>query len=263
FENLQKAFVAFANKVPFYGHVVVCGDEVRHRELFQNFSKPISFYGFDEGNDYVLKGSQGNYELFENDLELKKMKKLGHLKLSIPGTHNALNATAAVIIGLKAGFSFEVIQKGLERFQGVDRRFHFKGEKAGIKIYDDYGHHPTEVRATLQAFREKFPHQRLVVFCQPHRYSRTESCWHDFTQSFQDADQVLLTDIYPAGESPIEGIHSQRLAAEIKHSQVHYLPKESDLLSSVSSKLKAGDVFITLGAGDGWKLGMTLLESLK
>ncbi|MCE3010857.1 MAG: UDP-N-acetylmuramate--L-alanine ligase [Proteobacteria bacterium] len=263
FENLQKAFVAFANKVPFYGHVAVCGDEVRNRELFQNFSKPISFYGFDEANDFVLKGSQGTYELFENDLEQKKMKKLGSLKLSIPGTHNALNATAAVIIALKAGFSFEVIQKGLERFQGVDRRFHFKGEKAGIKVYDDYGHHPTEVRATLQAFREKFPQARLVVYFQPHRFSRTESCWHDFTQSFGDADVILLADIYPAGESPIEGIHSQRLASEIKHHQVHYIPKESDLLSGVKSRLKSGDVFITLGAGDGWKLGMSVLESLK
>lgn len=263
FENLQKAFVAFANKVPFYGHVSVCGDDETTRELFRNFSKPLSFYGFNSENDYILQGQDGHYSLFEKQGAEDASKKIGDFSLSIPGRHNALNAAAAITVGLKTGFSFEVCQRALFKYQGVDRRFHYKGEAGGVTVYDDYGHHPTEVRATLQGFKEKFPQRRIVVYFQPHRYSRTESCWKDFTESFSDADFVLLGDIYPAGESPLEGITSDRLCLELKHSDKKYLPKSHQLASQVCENLRSGDVFLTLGAGDGWKLGLEVLECLK
>lgn len=255
FENLQKNFLAFAQKVPFYGASVVCGDDPKTKELFAHFSKRIIFYGFEPANDYVIKGEAGRYEIS------KAGKSLGSFQLSVPGKHNALNATAALIVGLQAGFSFATCVEGLAQFDGVDRRFQFKGEAKKIRVYDDYGHHPTEVRATLQAFKEKYPKNRVVVFFQPHRYSRTQSCWSDFTKCFAQADVLLLTDIYSAGEAPIDGIDSQKLAMEIKNS--HYLPKSEQLAEAVLAQLKAEDVLVTLGAGDGWKIGMQVLEKLK
>lgn len=257
FENVQKAFWGFASKIPFYGVCIACGDDAIVRKTFREFPKRILFYGFDASNDYVVKGENGSYELFESE------KSLGRFQVKVPGKHNALNATAAIVAGLKAGFDFETCRQGLLKFEGVDRRFHFKGEASGIKVYDDYGHHPTEVQATLQAFREKFSNNRLVVMFQPHRYSRTQSCWHEFTTCFTQADQLILTDIYPAGEVPIAGVSSQKLASEVKLSSSSYLEKNSALSAAIRSRLQPGDVFITLGAGDGWKVGMEVLELLK
>jgi UDP-N-acetylmuramate--alanine ligase len=231
------------------------------RQLFEHFPKKILFYGFDDKNDFVIKGQSGKYDLFENTATARK--KWGEFELKVPGRHNALNATAAIVAGLQAGFSFQDCKIGLLQFQGVDRRFHFKGESKGIVVYDDYGHHPTEVSATLQAFREKFPDRRLVVMFQPHRYSRTQHCWHEFTTCFSIADRLILTDIYSAGESPIPGISSEKLVTETKHGSVAYFPKDQELVARITAELKSGDVFITLGAGDGWKVGMEVLEKLK
>lgn len=261
FDNLQKAFQNFAQKVPFYGVCVVCGDDPQVRALFDGYHKRVVFYGFDDANDMVVKGSNGKYELFENTP--KGRKKLGEFEVKVPGQHNALNAVAALTTGMKAGFSFETCRDGLAQFEGVDRRFHFKGEKNKTRVYDDYGHHPTEVRATLQGFREKFPDRRVVVMFQPHRFSRTESCWHDFTNCFSQCDELILTDIYAAGETAIPGITSERLAAEVKHEHATYLPKNAELSKQIAAKLKSGDVFVTLGAGDGWKVGLEVLELLK
>ncbi len=263
FENLKKAFLDFAYRVPFYGVVIVCGDDVSVRELFASYSKRIIFYGFDPSNDFVIDGEKGHYQLFKKNKQNSQKTKLGNIHLNTPGRHNALNATASLIVGLSAGLSFEVCAQGLEKFEGVDRRFQFKGQAAGIKIYDDYGHHPTEVRATLQAFREKYEKNRLVVYFQPHRFSRTEHCWQDFKTCFSQADVLLLADIYPAGEMPIPGINSEKLIAEMNHSKSQYLPKDEKQIQSVLSEIKEGDIFLTLGAGDGWKLGLDVLEYLK
>lgn len=262
FENLQKNFYDFALRIPFYGKVIVCGDDPIVRQVFENFPKRILFYGFEEKNDLVISGEQGHYFVHRSDRLLGAKHLVGEFQLNVPGRHNALNATAAICAGMAAGIPFAVCAKGLQRYEGVDRRFHYKGEKRGIKVYDDYGHHPTEVRAVMQAFREKFPQQRLVVFFQPHRYSRTEHCWHDFTTAFKDADEVLLTDIYPAGESPIPGVNSERLAQEMKHESAHYFVRDEKSAQKIVSSLKDGDVFITLGAGDGWKLGLDVLNNL-
>ncbi len=262
FENLQKNFYDFALKIPFYGTCIVCGDDPQVRQLFEHFPKRIVFYGFNLNNDYVVTGENGNYQLIENDLIKGTTKNLGAFAILVPGKHNALNAVAAIIAGMAVGISFDKCVEGLKKYQGVDRRFHFKGEKNQIAVYDDYGHHPTEVRATLQAFREKYPDRRLVVYFQPHRYSRTEHCWHDFTTAFTTADVVLLADIYPAGEQPIPGITSQRLAQETKHGNCQHFIKAEDSAIKIKSMLQSGDVFVTLGAGDGWKLGISVLELL-
>lgn len=261
FENLQKAFVGFAQKIPFYGTCIVWGDDPIVHHMFEGFSKKVLFYGFDEKNDFVVKGSAGKYELHHNTVTGRK--KLGDFELKVPGKHNALNGVAALVAGVTAGFSFEQCRAGLAKFDGVDRRFHFKGDAAGIRVYDDYGHHPTEVKATLQGFREKFPDQRLVVMFQPHRFSRTESCWHEFTQCFGQSDVLFVTDIYAAGENPIAGITSERLVQEVKHSSARYLPKNEALANTILDQLEKGDIFITLGAGDGWKIGTAILEKLK
>lgn len=255
FENLKKAFLDFAYRVPFYGAVVVFGDDPITRQLFDNFNKRIIYYGFNENNDYVLRGEKGSYSLSKGG------KNLGQFKIQLPGLHNALNATASIVAAMAAGIDFESCAKGIQQFEGVDRRFHYKGEVRGIKVYDDYGHHPTEVRATLQAFKEKFEKNRLVVYFQPHRYSRTQHCWQDFKTCFVQTDVLYLGDVYAAGETPIPGINSEKLIEEMKQNNTFHAPK-AEQLEMILKDLREGDVFLTLGAGDGWKLGLDVLENL-
>lgn len=257
FESLQRAFTEFAATIPFYGAAVVCGDDPKIRKLFSDFSKRILFYGINPDNDYVLSGRQGKYQLhFQNDL-------VGSFQITWPGLHNALNATAAIIVALQAGIEFPVVAKALERFKGVDRRFQHKATVRGVEFYDDYGHHPTEVRAVLAGFKERFPDRRLVVMFQPHRFSRTKLCWDEFKTCFSDADQLFLLDIYPAGESPIASVDSITLAKSMDHRNVHYVDRKADMnLSEVTRNLKEGDVFLTLGAGDVCKLGEVMMETI-
>lgn len=254
FDNLQMAFYQFGLKVPFYGSLIACGDDPHIRKTFQNFSKSVWLYGFEKHNDYVISGEKGNYQVSHAG------KSLGSYQVPVPGKHNALNAMAALLAGMKSGFSFATCAQGIASFKGVDRRFQFKGEFQGVDVYDDYGHHPTEVRATLQAFKEKFPSRRVVVYFQPHRYSRTQICWADFLTCFSEADHLVLGDIYAAGEKPIEGITVERLFSEIKHGSKIRLPKSEGMAKEVHKILRSGDVFLTLGAGDGWKLGMEVLK---
>jgi len=256
FENLEKAFFEFSLKIPFYGEVIACGDDSSIRQTFKNFPKRILYYGFQNNNDVIIRGEKGQYEL------IKEGKSLGRFRIEIPGLHNALNGTAAILAGIVAGLDFETCALGLAHFGGVDRRFHFKGEARGVKVYDDYGHHPTEVKAVLQGFKEKFPDNRLTVIFQPHRFSRTQHCWSDFTSCFGLADELLLLDIYPAGEVPIPGITSLKLADEIKNTNCHYFVRSIDAARDLSKKAQKGQIFLTLGAGDGWKFGMEILKFL-
>lgn len=257
FENIEKAFCDFALQIPFYGQVIACGDDPTIRKIFAAFPKRVNLYGFQNENDYVLKGGNSRYQLF------REKELLGEFELNVPGRHNALNAAAAIISGLAAGFDFETCKQGLLKFQGVDRRFHFKGEAAGVKVYDDYGHHPTEVNAVLAAVKEKFPNNRLHVLFQPHRFSRTQHCWHEFTSCFSMADELMLLDIYPAGEDPIAGITTEHLVKDMKHPHCrHFLRNDDEITQLVVKQLKPGDIFLTLGAGDGWKIGMQVLNLL-
>lgn len=260
FEVLERTFVDFANKIPFYGLLIVWGDDARMRERFASYPKRILFYGFDKKNDLIIEGSNGKYEISERNGET--VRSLASLTLKVPGRHNALNALAAFAAGRAAGAKTEEAIRGLRNFDGVDRRFHLKGEKSGVLVYDDYGHHPTEVRATLQAFKEKYPDRRLVVYFQPHRFTRTQNSWNDFTTCFAQADQLFLTDIYPAGEPPIPGVTTQKLLSEIQHRNAEYFERDGAAADRLRDRLKSGDVFVTLGAGDGWKLGLEVLGKL-
>lgn len=258
--QLHKAFYDFANRIPFYGKLIACGDDENIQAVFKDYSKQCLYYGFNKSNDYRLEGEAGSYTVFFEN------KALGKMHVPIPGKHNALNALAALVSGLEAGIAFKDCAEAISSFQGVDRRFQFKSELSGIRIYDDYGHHPTEVKAVMQAFKEKYPNQKLHVFFQPHRYSRTELCWNEFTNCFGESESVYILDVYAAGEQAIEGIHSEKLVSDIAQNNVKYLPGvdiECLDLNNVMDTIKSGDVVVTLGAGSVWKLSDILNEKIK
>ncbi len=259
--QLKKAFFDFAMRTPFYGLAIVCGDDPAVRETFADFGKRVLFYGFDSTNDLRLEGSKGEYSVYRDGA------KLGDFTLHLPGRHNALNACAALATGLEAGFPFTVCAEALEQFRGVDRRFQLKGATGGIDIFDDYGHHPTEVSAVLSAFREKFPGRRVVTVFQPHRYSRTHLVWDQFVDCFGETDKLFICDIYAAGEAPIKAVTGERLANEVQKSakapaSVEHLANAADRLARIKAELRSGDILVTLGAGDVWKLGMQVLEAM-
>lgn len=254
--SLENAFVEFASRVPFYGVTILCGDDAHTRELFKDFPKRLVTYGFEKSNDYYLEGGKGGYVIFHN--EEGAARRIGEFKLQIPGRHNALNAVAAILSAHVAGVSFERCLKGIEAYTGADRRFQKKASAHGVDYYDDYGHHPTEVSAVLSAFKEQFPDRRLVVLFQPHRYSRTQSCWDDFLKCFQLADRLYLLDIYPAGEKEITNINSKRLCQEMNHKACVYLSSKEKAKETLIKALESGDIFLTLGAGDVYKIGEEL-----
>ncbi len=244
-ESLLEHFERFANQVPFYGKVIACGDNLLLRKVLEGFSKPVSFYGFDEDNDFVLKKDLYNCEvLFQN-------QKIGDFKMPIPGKHNALNALSSILVGIELGLDFQTAKKGIEDFNGVHRRFEYKGEINGVRLYDDYAHHPTEIRATLQAFREKYPKQNLHLVFQPHRFSRTKDSWLEFLDCFQAASHVYIADIYPAGEKEIAGIDAETLAKEIKHPNAKAIGSWREAVSNIT--IPSGDILISFGAGDIWQ----------
>ena len=254
FENLQRAFLDFAARIPFYGVAIVCGDDPHLRRIFDRFGKRWISYGLDPENDFALQRFEDHWQVrFEGAI-------IGGLKPSMPGKHNALNALAACLAAMQAGVSFGAAAAAVAEFEGVDRRFQHKGTVNGIDFYDDYGHHPTEVRAVLSGFKEKFPTRRLVTVFQPHRYSRTQLCWAEFGQCFRETDALFLLDIYAAGEAPIEGIDSARLIREIAPREGRYIARE-DLSRALTEYLRPGDICLTLGAGDISRLNDTLREA--
>lgn len=250
FEDLQEAFVDFASRIPFYGAAIICGDDEKTRKLFQQFGKRGLFYGLKDDNDFVLKKvKNGTWSVFQEG------KKIVEFESAMPGEHNALNAVASMIAAFQAGIEWAISAAAIKKFGGVDRRFQHKGQVKGVDFYDDYGHHPTEIRAVLKGFKERFPSRRLITVFQPHRYSRTQICWNDFLTCFQHSDELFLLDIYAAGESPIAGISTEKLALEIDHPRCQYLPRQEHTLKNLLKMLKSGDLFLTLGAGDVSKLG--------
>ena len=256
FENLQKAFLEFASRIPFYGVAIVCGDDPNLRRLFQRFGKRWISYGVNPDNDFVLKREDDHWSVSSEG------KRVGEMRPAMPGQHNALNALAAILAGAQAGVTFPDAALAIAEFGGVDRRFQHKASIRGIDFYDDYGHHPTEVRATLAGVKEKFPARRLVTIFQPHRFSRTKLCWDAFTTCFTQTDELVLLDIYPAGEAPVEGVTGRALAEAIKHPSTRYLARDGDpTLNRVLEWLKPGDVVLTLGAGDISRLGENLVET--
>ena len=260
--ELEQAFAQFADRVPFYGLLVACGDDPRIKKMLSTYQKPFRTYGFSADNDYRILSREPvsgavslllpeGQQQIRKDLQLEESQ-VWDLVLPLPGDHFALNAVAVAVVLRHLGFSCQQVNLAFSQFQGVDRRFHFQGEFRGAKIYDDYGHHPTEIRATLKAMKERYPKEKLIVFFQPHRYSRTHLCWQDFLTAFSSADEVFVTDIYPAGEAPLEGIDSKRLAQQIQHSKVIYQPRQ--IWTECLLHLKEGDVFLFLGAGDIYEI---------
>lgn len=254
FENLKKAFYEFALKIPFYGTAILCGDDPLIREVFSQFPKRVIYYGFNKENDLVLEGQKGIYSYYCGQ------DKLGGFQLALPGRHNALNALAALAVCRETGLPQARAIRGIERFQGVDRRFQKMGSAGNIDVYNDYAHHPTEIRAVLSGAKERFPQRRIVVLFQPHRYSRTKNCWNEFLNCFQEADEVFLADIYGFGESPIPGTDGKSLAQQIAQPKAHYLAENE--IDEIYKKLQPGDVLLLLGAGDIWRRGERLLVHL-
>lgn len=257
-ETLKAAFMDFALRIPFFGVAIVCGDDPNLRELFAQFGKRWISYGFGPANDYTLQKEKNHWQVMHQG------KFFGELRPSMPGQHNALNSLAAVLAGLEAGVSFAVAAEAVAEFGGVDRRFQHRGQVAGVDVYDDYGHHPTEVKAVLSGFKERFPDRHLVTVFQPHRYSRTQNCWNDFTTCFKDTDALFLLDVYAAGEKPIEGVDSLALSQAIDHPKCNYVSRLEDPgLSSVLAALRPGDILLTLGAGDISRLGEQMMVRMK
>lgn len=256
FENLQNAFIEFAGRIPFYGVAIVCGDDKATRDLFQDFPKRILFYGFSDQNDFVLKGSNSNYQV------MHKGGVWTEFHLAVPGRHNGLNALAAILVAKESGLPLAQAAAGIETFVGVDRRLQKRNDAKGLIYYDDYGHHPTEIRAVIQALREKNEQQKISVLFQPHRFSRTQLCWNDFVTCFKGADEVFLLDIYPAGEAPIANITSERLVKEIDHAACTHLTSRVQAVEVLSKRLGKSGIFLTLGAGDVWKLGDEIYQAL-
>jgi len=261
--QIQRAFLDFLNKVPFYGLAVVCLDQEQVQEIIPQLQVRTLTYGMTTQADLV--GSEVTFKGWESEFTVQfRQKSLGRFRLALPGLHNVYNALAAIAVGLELEVGLEAIRKALAEFAGVERRFHLVGEKRGIMIVDDYGHHPTEIKATLAAARSGW-NRRLVTVFQPHRYSRTRDLLKEFATAFYQADSLILTEIYAAGETPIEGISGQRLYEQVKqhgHKDVHFLPEPDAIVELLLSIVRSGDIILTLGAGDVWKIGKAVLERL-
>jgi UDP-N-acetylmuramate--alanine ligase len=255
-EAIDEAFVTFMNKVPFYGLNVVCGDDAGVMRLLPRVKRPVITYGFGEHNLIRAKildsGARSRFTIFAHGADM------GVADLAQPGRHNVLNALAAVAVALEAGISAQYCLDGLARFGGVGRRFEIKGEKDGILVVDDYGHHPAEIHATLETARQVFPRRRLVTVFQPHRFTRTQALFGEFCKVFDGVDKLLLLEIYPASEKPIPGVSGQSLAQGIRQvsdTDVEYVPDMPSLLEKLRTELHGGDLLLTLGAGSVTNIG--------
>jgi UDP-N-acetylmuramate--alanine ligase len=260
--QIKETFLHFINKVPFYGFAVLCIDHPNVQELIPSVTKTFVTYGFSAHADYRAEGivPEGMSNRFR---VIRRGEMLGEAALKAPGRHNVSNALAAAAVAAELGIPFERIRAGLADYGGVARRFQVKGERNGVTVVDDYGHHPAEIRATLSAAREVWPGRRIVVGFQPHRYSRTQALFRDFIPAFNDADLLFVFDVYPAGEEPIPGASGERLCEAIRehgHKAAIFAGKAGDALSVVVPRLCAGDIFLTMGAGDVWKLGEGVLS---
>jgi UDP-N-acetylmuramate--alanine ligase len=263
-EGIRDAFAAFAGKVPFYGAVILCLDEGPLRALMPRIDKRVITYGFTPQADLRAESLTVRPTGVVFDASYRGHA-LGAFTVPLTGRHNAHNAMAAICAGLELGVEVDQIRAALAGFSGVARRFERKGEKAGVTVVDDYGHHPTEVKAVLAAAREGFPDRRLVVVFQPHRYSRTRDQMGAFAQAFHGADAVVLMDIYPAGEAPIAGVSSEALLTAVKgcgHRDARHIATAEAVVDHLSATAKPGDVVLTLGAGDVWKVGEAFITGV-
>ena len=263
-EEIQTAFLEFINKVPFYGLAILCLDHENVQALIPQVKKRYVTYGLSTQANYragsiSFQGVMTSFRAFENDREL------GRISIQMPGLHSVYNALATIAAARELDLDFGVVQEALGSFSGVQRRFQIKGDQGGIMVVDDYGHHPAEIKATLSAAQGGWGRRTVVIF-QPHRYTRTRDLLREFFTAFNQADVLFLLDIYPAGEDPIPGVKTENIYEGIKghgHKDVTFISDRKEILEQLFPRLKKGDMVITLGAGDVWKIGETLLEELK
>ena len=266
-EEIASAFLSFMNKVPFYGAVIACFDPPWRTELERlvpQLRRRLVTYGIEPGADVACAGVE--LERRGSNFEARvKGKSLGRVRLNVPGRHNVQNALAAVAVGLELDLSAAQIREGLEDFRGADRRFQIKPELNGVMVVDDYGHHPTEIRATLDAARLQGARRIWAIF-QPHRYSRTKSLMDDFARCFDGCERVYVLDIYPASEPPIPGITSERLVGrmrELGFDRARYASSEQEIIEEVLAEARPGDLVLTIGAGSVWKIAERLGEAMQ
>lgn len=266
-QDVEQTFIEFMDRVPFYGMVVACSDNQPLRTLLPRVQRRVVTYGLGEGADFRISASEqcGIQGEPKSTFEVNyRERSLGEFHLRVPGAHNILNATAAIAVGVGLDIGTEDIRRALDEFRGVDRRFQVKGSGAGVTVIDDYGHHPTEIKATLAAAKE-CGYRRVIVVFQPHRYTRTQLLMEDFAESFRDADSVFMLDIYAASEPPIPGVTAQVLAARVKDQRgrsAEYVASFDDAIEAVAKSAQAGDMVLTLGAGNVSQLGPMIVDRL-
>ncbi len=251
-ENMKSAFLEFLNGVPFYGAAILCMDDPNLQSLLPKIEKRTITYGLKTQADYTAReisvsGLQTYFTVYHQG------KKLGRILSGALGKHNVCNTLAAVAVGMELNMDFPTIADSLKTFSGVQRRFEILHQSDALTIVDDYGHHPAEIKATLATIKDVWPDRRLVVVFQPHRFSRTQNLLEDFYSSFNDADQLILLDIYAAGETPVEGIHSRKIengVREFGHKRVNYIEDIKNVVPYIQNSLLPGDIVLTLGAGN-------------
>jgi UDP-N-acetylmuramate--alanine ligase len=275
-DDLQQAFVDFANKVPFYGAVIACADDPPVRALLPRITRRLMTYGLEDGrttanvtaSDMALEAF-GSTSMVRHRSDIRggsdRTVELGRLRLRVPGRHNLLNALATVAVGLEAGVPFNTVAAALEEFQGAERRFQRLGEEDGVLVVDDYGHHPTEIAAVIAAARAGIE-RRIVVVFQPHRYTRTHQLMDEFGAALSGADEIVLTDIYAAGEAAIPGVTIDALAAAVRAATrggVRVVRALDDVPEAVAALVRPGDLVITLGAGSIGSAGERILDAIR
>jgi len=261
--EIKDAFLQFANSVPFYGAVILCGDCDNVRDILPRIKRKVVSYGVDNEADFratdiSFNGLTSRFSLY------RRGALLGEIEMQVPGLFNVYNAMAAAAVALELGMEFPTIQEGMRAYKGVHRRLEIIGQAGGVTVVDDYGHHPTEIKAVLAAAKNAWE-GRLVVVFQPHRYTRTKALFDDFLGAFDDAEALILTDIYAASEKEIQGVHSMNLRKGIQdhgHGDVMYLSGFGEIADHLCAITRPGDVVLTLGAGNVWKVGKDLLERL-
>ena len=264
-DEIKETFLEFMNQVPFYGLNILCLEDENIQSLLPRVKKRLVTYGFSAQADFQAReisfaGLSGSY------LACYRGEELGKVNLSIPGWHNVLNSLGAVAVGHELGIPFPAICRGLKEMTGVQRRFQIKGEVGGITVIDDYGHHPKEIKAVLKTVAESFPGHRRYVLFQPHRFTRTQALFEDFTTAFYQSDVLFVTDIYAASEAAIPGVHAETLATAIRehgHGNIRYISNPIEIIPILMEEVREKDVVLTLGAGNIWQAGEEFLKRLQ
>ncbi len=262
--SIKEVFLSFIDRIPFYGLAVLCLDNEPIQELIPKIKKRFTTYGMSTQADFyardiVFSNQKSRFDIYHmGDM-------LGNISLNLPGTHNVYNSLASIAVGIELDIPFDIIKNALETLEGVQRRLEVKGEKRGITVIDDYGHHPTEIKTTLRAVRESWPDRRIIAVFQPHRYTRTKALFNEFTRSFYQSDLLVVLPIYPAGEEKIEGIDGGVLCEGIRthgHKEAVFKKSFKEAVLHLNEILEERDILLTLGAGDVWKVGEEVLDIL-